>query len=217
MACDNSIRIIEIITNPAHDMSNLTITRQIDDLIKPGDHLCSFYETKLEQFQIVLPFLATGLAKGEKCLYIADENTAAEIKAGLFMHGVDMERYLRSSQLKIITAKESYLRLGRFDPDAMISFLTLAVREAVKEGYQCLRVAAEASWTMRELSNLDVFIKYEAMVDAVIKGLPTKILCQYNVKMFLGSIVVKVLKSHPRVLMGLDLYENPFHKQVMLP
>ena len=40
-------------------------------------HLCVIYDTQEEQFAAALPYLRTGLERGEKCLYIVDENTAA--------------------------------------------------------------------------------------------------------------------------------------------
>lgn len=189
----------------------------VEDYLKPGDHLCSFYETKEEQFQIVLPFLANGLAKAEKCVYLTDENTAAEIKAGLLMRDVPVGRYLQSGQLRIVTARDSYLRDGRFDPHAIISFFSSSIDEAVKEDYTGLRVAGETSWILRDLRSLDDWIAWEAMVNVAFRNRPFKGLCQYNVKRFFGDMVVKVLKTHPRVLLGLDLFENVFYEPMRLP
>jgi hypothetical protein len=105
--------------------------------IKSGEHLCSFYENKMEQFQIVIPFLVQGLARNEKCLYIADENTIEEVKAGLVMYGVDVEERLRSGQLNILTAAESYLRPGKFMLDDMILQLDSFVDDAERGLHWC--------------------------------------------------------------------------------
>jgi len=189
----------------------------IEDRLKPGEHLCSFYENKMEQFQIVLPFLKEGLDRGEKCLYVADENTVAEIKAGLLMHGVDVGRYLMSGQLSIITKKQAYLREGEFDAAAMITFLTSAVDEALKEGYTGFRGTGEMTWILQDIRNMDAFWEYEARLSTAFRNRPARILCQYDTKRFLGNIVVEVLKTHPRVLLGLDLYENPFYERKVPP
>jgi MEDS: MEthanogen/methylotroph, DcmR Sensory domain len=42
------------------------------------EHLCPIYDTQEEQFAAALPYLRTGLERGEKCLYVADENSLAE-------------------------------------------------------------------------------------------------------------------------------------------
>lgn len=191
-------------------MTGSTYLDRIESRLRSGEHLCAFYENKMEQFRMALPFIERGLALGEKCLYIADENTVAEIKAGLLMHGVDVERHLSSAQLAILTKRESYLRLGAFDPKAMISFWDAAINEALRQGYPGLRATGEASWILQDLSSTEVFWEYEAMLNAGFGDRPVKILCQYNTKRFFGDIVVRALRTHPRVLLGLDLYENPF-------
>ena len=138
--------------------------------IKPGEHLCCFYENKTEQFQIVVPFIAQGITGNEKCLYIADENTIEEVKAGLLMHGIDMEECLRSGQLSILTAKESYLRPGKFMLDDMILQLDSFVNDAEREGYTGARVSGELTWLMRNLSSLDEFLEYEKTVDDIFRN-----------------------------------------------
>jgi len=198
-------------------MRSSTKLSLIGGYLKAGDHLCSFYESKTEQFQIVLPLVKEGLDNGERCLYVADENTVAEVKAGLLMHGVDVGRYLRSRQLNVVTKRQAYLRLGRFDPDAMISFLDAAVNEALNGGYSAFRGAGEMTWILEDLRSLDHFWEYEAMLNAAFKDRPTRFLCQYNAKRFFGDMIVRVLRTHPRVLLGLDLYENPFYEPVAPP
>ena len=39
----------------------------------PQDHL-SIYETQQEHFAVVIPFIRIGLERGEKCIYIADDD-----------------------------------------------------------------------------------------------------------------------------------------------
>ena len=43
------------------------------------EHLCLIYDTREEQFAAALPYLKIGLERGEKCLYVVDENTAAAV------------------------------------------------------------------------------------------------------------------------------------------
>jgi len=180
----------------------------VESRLKSGDHLCSFHETKMEQAQLIFPFLKAGLAKREKCLYIADESTPEEIKAGLLMHGMGVQSHLRSGQLSILTVRQSYLRSGRFDPEAMISFWASAVDEALREGYSGLRATGETSWILHEPRSLGDLLQYEGRLNETVRNLPAKLLCQYNAKRFLADVIIKVLKAHPRFLLGLDLRET---------
>jgi len=193
-------------------MASQSDLAHLEDHVNPGDYLCSFYEDKMEQFQVVLPFLKEGLAKGEKCLYLADENTAAEIKAGLLMHGVDVGSHLKSRQLTVVTKRETYLPRGRFDPNAMVSYLISAVDAALREGYSGFRFAGEAAWMLQDLSSLDDLIEYERMLCKALGSRPVKALSQYNARRFFSNTLMKLLKLHPRVLLGRDLYEA-FHEE----
>jgi KaiC/GvpD/RAD55 family RecA-like ATPase len=181
--------------------------------IKPGEHLCSFYENKTEQFQIVIPFLVTGLMGKEKCLYIADENTVADVKAGLLIHGIDVEEHLETGQLTIRTLREAYLRRGRFIVEDMLSQIASFVDNAVMEGYAGTRVAGDVTGLIRELSSLDEFFDYEKTVNGVFRTRPVKLLCQYNSEKLFGNVILGALKTHPRVLIGLDLFENVYYER----
>ena len=181
--------------------------------IKQGEHLCSFYANKTEQFQIVIPFIVHGLANKEKCLYIADENTVEEVKAGLLIHGVDVEQCLSSGQLTILASKQSYLRPGRFLLEDMMVQLDSFVNDAEKEGYTGARASGELTWLVRNLTSLDEFYGYERSLNRVFRNRRVKLLCQYNSKKFFGNVILGALKTHPRVLIGLDLYKNVYYER----
>lgn len=63
------------------------------------DHLCLIYETREEQFAAAIPFLRIGLERGEKCVYIVDDNTAAMVFDALSSAGVDVESAVESWRL----------------------------------------------------------------------------------------------------------------------
>lgn len=184
----------------------------IEAKINQCDHLCSFYENKEEQFQVVIPFLVEGLEKKEKCLYLGDETTLAEIKAGLVLHGIDVNHFMEIGQLSFMTANESYLRPGKFSLDSMISQLKEFSESAQTDGYEGSRVAGEVTWLIRQLDSLDEFFEYEATLDNIFSKKPIKMLCQYNSKKFFGNVIVRALQTHQRVLIGLNLFENIYYK-----
>ena len=66
------------------------LTRAIEKL-GGHDHLCLIYETREEQFSAVIPFIKIGLERGEKCLYVVDDNTAAMVINGMKGAGIDVE------------------------------------------------------------------------------------------------------------------------------
>ena len=85
-------------------------------------HLCFIYETQEEQFAAALPFLRSGLERGEKCFFVADQNSGAAVLNALRKAGIDVDRHLRSGAL--IVANKPDVKPGPFDPDWLIGFLS---------------------------------------------------------------------------------------------
>src|SRR3990170_1243518 len=104
------------------------------------DHVCLLYSNRREQLAAAIPFIGQGLDRGEKCVYIADENTAAALQKAIRDAGIDVKSALKTGSLVIITGiKDTYLSKGYFDPDLMIQFLQVTTAAAKKGGYSALR------------------------------------------------------------------------------
>ena len=104
------------------------------------DHACLIHETREEQLDAVLPFVRHGLAAGERCVYFADHTTVDAVLAALRATGVEADSECERGALRVLTARESYLRDGAFDPDAMLAFLGEATASALADGFSALRV-----------------------------------------------------------------------------
>ena len=76
------------------------------------DHLALVYETRKEQFDAVVPFVREGIERGERCLYIADENSREAVLAALRDGGVDVDGALESGALSVHSVGETYLKDG---------------------------------------------------------------------------------------------------------
>ena len=87
--------------------------------IGPDDHLCSIYESQGEQFAVAVPFIRFGLDRGEKCVYIADDDNEDDFREALQAEGIDVERALASNTLVSTTKEQTYLKQGSFDADRM--------------------------------------------------------------------------------------------------
>src|SRR6266849_8960872 len=110
---------------PRPDRSGLS---EVLKEISVHEHLCVIYETREQQFTVAVPFLSLGLARGEKCLYVADENTAAGILDAMRGQGVDVDTPVEKGMLAVSNKEREYLRKGYFDPDEMILYLAGNVR-----------------------------------------------------------------------------------------
>jgi KaiC/GvpD/RAD55 family RecA-like ATPase len=103
-------------------MNKILIYNSTKD-IQVGDHLCCLYKTEEEHHAVILPYIRQGLEKREKVIYIVDTHTANTVLAYLRDDGIDVDFYLEEGQLDLLTANESYVQDGIFNPDKMIDLL----------------------------------------------------------------------------------------------
>ncbi|ELY67521.1 MEDS domain-containing protein [Natrinema versiforme] len=174
------------------------------------DHLALLYETQAEQFATVIPYVKQGLERGERCLYIADENETGAVLAALRDAGVDVDGALESGALTMHTAQDSYLRHGEFDPDDMIAFLADAIEEAEHE-YAGLRIAGEMTWVFGDDPPLEALIEYEGKLNRVLPEENGIALCQYNREQFPAETVRDVIKTHPHLIYDQTVCQNFYY------
>jgi hypothetical protein len=172
--------------------------------IPPGTHICAFFRGIPERDAIMVPYLTEGLRVGHKCMCIIDDGvdavrTALEGESGA----------AAADQVDIQPSRDAYLRSGKFSTQDMLDFWDESVGAAVNEqGFPFVRSAGETTWTLRELPDLHDFMTYEAELNRFLPRYPQVIMCLYDLDWFGGQILVDILKTHPKVLMGSTILEN---------
>jgi len=178
------------------------------------DHLCMIYENQAEQFRAAIPFIRFGLERGERCIYVCDENTADQIKEAMKQDGIEVERQIKRGALVIETKKGTYLRNGYFDPDEMIAFLKTATNTAKNEGFTALRVTGEMTWVLGGDPGSEKVIEYEAKLNRFFPIEDCLALCQYARTRFSEEILTDVLHTHPLVIVGESVCKNFYYVPV---
>ena len=64
---------------------------------------------------------------------------------------------------------------------------------------------------MRTCSGVEELCGYDAKINVFAPRYPQTPLCLYDLERFTGEVIVDVLKTHPKVLIGNVVIENPFH------
>jgi len=164
------------------------------------DHLCLIYETQREQFAAVVPFMRIGLDRGEKCIYIVDESTAASVLDAMRAEGIDVESATKSGTLVVATKRDAYLKQGYFDPDWMIRFLKEATDSAKADGFSALRVTGEMTWALGDDPGVERLIEYEAKLNHFFPNNDALAICQYNRNRFRPEVLIDVIRTHPLVI-----------------
>ncbi len=179
--------------------------------LKPGCHLCAIYETEEEHQTLFTQFMRAGLEKNEKVIYILDARPAETVFRYLQAQGLDTQSYVRKGQLNILTSQQTYLKEGIFDPDTMIAFLKSETEKAIAEGYEALRVTGEMSWSLKGHPGSDRLIEYESRLNDFFSGSNCLAICQYDKQRFDADLLLKVLYTHPYIIVGTEIYDNYYY------
>ncbi len=191
------------------DLSRLA---ELAGSLGPHQHLCLLYDTKEEQFAAALPFLSAGLARGERCLYIADENRAAAVLGALRKGGTDIDHSLRSGALILADKRETYLKHGRFDPDLWIDFLSQAAEKEGAGKFSGVRtLLGEMTWALGEDTSPDSLVEYEAKLTYYVRDHDVRVLCQYHRERFSAQLILDIIRTHPVVVYGGIICQNPYY------
>jgi hypothetical protein len=174
--------------------------------LRTGDHICCFYSGADERDRIMLDFLTAGVSHGDKCIGLVD-STDPEI----MRTRVERRQRPAAEQLLVQPATEAYLRQGRFSRDSMISYLDEAVGAAVgPDGFALVRAVGEMTWVLPGPPGAEELSAYEAALNDFTPRYPQVLLCMYDVQRFGAGMLVDAIATHPRLLVGNLLVDNPW-------
>jgi hypothetical protein len=179
--------------------------------LERGDHVCVFCRGRDERDRILLPFLGDGLEVGHKCLAVLDTSEPQEILDAVGSATADDRA---ADQLTVLASRDVYMTERGFDMEGMLDFYAAELTGiAAHPTYPCIRTAGEMTWALRDIPGVEDLLTYESRVNQVIAEHPdTAIsLCLYDVDRFDGELIVGVLRTHPKVMLGGTIVDNPFY------
>ncbi len=177
----------------------------------PHDHLSFIYESSEDHYAVPIPFIRTGLDRGEKCIYIADDGTEAAVRDAMHAQGIDVERAIATDSLVLETKDGAFLKNGAFDAERMPTFWREATAEAMKQGFSALRATGETEWLLCGAPGLERWMEYESRLTQVLAGLNSFALCQYNRQVLPPELVLDVIRTHPTVIYRGLVCRNMYH------
>ncbi len=182
------------------------------EALKPHDHLCLIYETPEQWRQAVIPFIAIGINRGERCIYIVDEHSAEEIRKRLGEEGLDVGRAEEKGQLSVLKQSEVYTKEESFDPDRMIALIARETEKAVSQGYPALRVTGEMTWVLKGHPGAEKLLEYEAKLNRdLFPKYPCLSICQYNRWKFEPELIRGIMMTHPLLIYNNEVYRNLYY------
>ena len=173
-----------------------------------GDHVCGFYYSTEERDAMLLPYLRESIRDGYKCVAVVDSLTPAELAEQV----EGAHNALTSGQLELFNSEQTYLQTGVFDPALTIAFWEQRAQQLVDDReFDYIKLLGELSWIDRTGTPRDDIIRYESWADNFVSRYPMTILCLYDLRRMGSSVMMDLLRTHPRLLMGGLLLEDPHH------
>jgi enamine deaminase RidA (YjgF/YER057c/UK114 family) len=172
-------------------------------------HVCAFFNSDEEEYRILLPFISDGFQCGHKAIHVVNPEQRQDHLQRLSQVGIDPAIAMQSGQLELRTNVETYLPAGRFDADYMISaFEQLASGNGE---FPLSRICCRMDWAVEGRSYVDDVIEFESRVNEVWQRHDDAVICTYHLRKFGGDAVIDILRTHPMVILGGILQQNPFY------
>ncbi|HEX3583027.1 MAG TPA: MEDS domain-containing protein [Thermoanaerobaculia bacterium] len=180
-------------------------------VVRKQRHIAGFFDSEQERYRVLGPFIADGLARGERAVHIIDGAGRDLHIERLREEGIDASGAEARRQMQLLSWDETYLRGGRFDQYAMVGLVTRLLEEGVAAGYPMTRSIAQMEWAADDPPGAADLIEYETRLNETLSSYTDIVICAYDVTKFPAHVILDVLRGHPAAIVGGILRENPFY------
>jgi hypothetical protein len=173
-------------------------------------HVCAFFSNDDEEYRVLLPFIKDGLECGDKAIHVVNHHQHDEHLRRLASAGIDSAVAQQTGQLEIKINTEAYLRNGKFDQGRMLETFEKLASGNAPGGFPLSRIVCRMDWAVGDKSLMENVIEFESRVNDVWSQHDDAVICTYHLSQFRGDAVMDVLRTHPLVIIGGILQQNPF-------
>lgn len=173
-------------------------------------HACAFFHTEEEKYRVLMPFIKEGMERGDRAFHIVSASHRAEHIKRLQQAGIDTAEAEAKGQLDVQHWQETYIKDGRFDQQQMIETLKEAIAPGKTPPGKISRNIAHMEWALEDVPGVHHIVEYEARLNQALPKHHDPVICTYDLSRFDASVVIDIMRTHPMVIIGGILQENPF-------
>lgn len=174
-------------------------------------HACAFFHSREEEYDLLLPFSKSGVEAGERLFQVVDKAHLEERRKRLVEAGIDVSEAERKGQVEIRPWENAYLRGNRFDQHAMLALIEEVLKDGRSSGFPMTRLWANMEWALDDLPGVHEIVEYETRLNHVLPNYDDVVVCTYDLNKFSAPVVMDIMRTHPQVIIGGVLLENPFY------
>jgi hypothetical protein len=172
-------------------------------------HICAFFNSVDEQHRVLRSFIKDGFSCGDKSYHYVDPERWEEHIGWLAEAGVNVEAATSTGQLEVRLWEEATLSGGGFFMETWLASVEQILGSG-STGYARIRALGHMEWALLDLPGVDDLIEYETRLNYVIPKHDNAVICVYDLRKFGASVMVDAIRTHPVVIIGGLLQENPF-------
>jgi hypothetical protein len=173
-------------------------------------HVCAFFNSEEEEYRVLLPFIKDGFECGDKAVHVVNPGQHRDHLQRLAAVGIDPAAAEQKGQFELLTNTEAYLRDGRFDQDRMLEAFERLASGNATGGFPLSRIVCRMDWAVEDQSHIDNLVEFESRVNEVWRRHDDAVICTYHLSKFGGDTVMDIMRTHPLVIIGGILQQNPF-------
>ena len=174
-------------------------------------HICAFFDSDEEHYEAITPYFSEALAHGELLVNIYEKQDHNIHLGRLREGGVAVDAALASKQMELFTPEETYLAGGAFDVHGMLDRVKSLLEQARASRFGFLRTCADMGWALRAMDSTDALMEYEARLGFLTRQHQCTLMCAYDTRKFSRATFKDILRTHPQVLIGSTIVENPYY------
>jgi hypothetical protein len=174
-------------------------------------HACAFFNSRDEEYELLLPFAKDGYDAGDLMFQVVAKEHRDERRTRLATSGINLDKAESAGQLQIRVWEEAYLRGNRFDQDAMLELAESVLQDGRDKGFSVTRFWANMEWALEDFPGVHDIVEYEARANKFLPHYPAFVVCTYDLSKFSAPVVMDIMRTHPQVIIGGILQENPFY------
>jgi hypothetical protein len=173
-------------------------------------HICAFFNGLEEEHRVLRSFIKDGFEHGDKAFHLVNPELREEHLRRLADADIDVQKAIDTGQLEVHPWQDGPLHGGRFDQDTWLASFEKVLQSGPAAGYAQTRFLAQMEWALVDLPGVEDLIEFETRVNYVVPKYDDPVICAYDLSKFSSSVVMDALRTHPVVIIGGVLQENPF-------
>jgi hypothetical protein len=174
-------------------------------------HACAFFHSQEEKYRVLMPFIKEGFENGDRAFHIVNPDDRAKHLERLEHEGIDTAEAQAKGLLEVLHWRETYIKDGRFDQELMTKALMDAIGSCKTPPGKISRNIASMEWALEDLPGVHNIVEYESRLNQVLPKDHDPVVCTYDLSQFDAATVMDILRTHPMVIIGSILQENPFY------